>query len=206
MKTELKKNVIKLIGVLIAGILAYFFPLATMFIKIDSEKILTGFDIAIFNTIVSIIFSGIQYLWVHLKMHVNLYIKAEEQESSELYLYKKDADNQEQYDVVLNIVVTGKRRQNKKTLRVRCPELYVLQLSKHYSFIKEIKTSEEYEIDLENMLGRSTENNISISREVRFTLVLEEHNKGNTDNLIVEKKYWPGFIDVHSKGLKLIQK
>lgn len=56
------------------------------------------------------------------------------------------------------------------------------------------------------MLERTGDRKISVTREVCFKLLLEEHNKGNIDKLIVEKKGYNLLINFYSNGLKLIQK
>lgn len=56
------------------------------------------------------------------------------------------------------------------------------------------------------MLMNSPEQNLSFSREVHFSLLLEEHNQGNKDVIKFEKERSFGFITIDSVGLELIQK
>lgn len=208
MKDSIKKQLIQLTIVILSGIGAYCFPIASKFLNIQSDRILIGFDIAIFNTIISILTSIIQNFFMKKMMNVTVSVKSSSQESNKLYISNNDVDEEKMIDVVVNIDVDGQKRSCKKNIIIKCPNSYILQLEKrkNVTFIKEVITSEEYEIDLNEMLSKSPEFDIDISREVHFSLLLEEHNKGNKDELKFEKEKKWGLISINSNGLKLIQK
>ncbi|NSS90375.1 hypothetical protein HRG38_11740 [Enterococcus faecalis] len=208
MKDNIKKQLIQLVVVISSGICAYFFPIASKFLNIQSDKILIGFDIAIFNTCISILLAVIQDFFMKKMMNVTVSVKSGSQESNKLYISNDDVDEEKTIDVVVNIDVSGKKRFCKKNIMIKCPTSYILQLEKrkNVSFIKEITTSEEYEIDLNEMLSKSPEFDISFSREIHFSLLLEEHNRGNKDELRFEREKNWGLISINSNGLKLIQK
>lgn len=205
---NIKKQLKQLFVVIFSGLCAYFLPLATIFFNIKSDKILTGFDIAFFSTITNILLSLLQDCFGKKMMHVAVSVKSESQDSNELYITNCDVDETKVFDVVVNIDVNGKKRSCKKNIIIKCPSSYVLQLEKkkNVTFVTEVKTSEEYEIDLNEMLSKSPDFDISISREVHFSLLLEEHSKGNADELRFEREKKWGLININSSGLKLIQK
>lgn len=208
-KSEVKKTLFQLVVLILSGLFAFWLPIATHCFKIGSEKVLTTIDFGIFNAIFTLL--GIFFRWIYTKflMIVSIHLEAADQETKKLYLSDSDVEKQKQHDVVLHIKITGKKKKFKKLLRVRCPESYLFQLSKSsYSFVKEIKNSEEYEIDLEKLLSRNSGKEVNLSRDVHFSLLLEEHNAGSKDEIKVENKtnYWFGFISFQSDGLKLIQK
>lgn len=210
MWSEIRGQILKLLIIIASGILAYCIPIASYLnlFNIQSEKILTGFDIAIFNTLLSILVALIKHLLDKNRMNVRISIKSTSQESDTLYLNDEVVDNQEMIDVAVNIDVSGKKRLCKKKLIIKCPDSYVLQLEKRKksSFIKELKTSEQYELDLDKMLMNSPEKKLSFSREVHFSLLLEDHNKGDIDEIKFEKERTFGFITIESSGLELIQR
>lgn len=208
MKSDIRKIILQLLIILVSGTLASLLPLSYRIIVIDSDKILTSFDIAIYSATINIIVIFIEYFINKFKMQVKLYIKSVDQDSNELLLYDSDVENERQYDIVLGIRVTGRKRKNKKPLLIRCPESYICQISKNksYHFVKETKTSEEYEIDLDTMLERSPDRNLSVSRDIHFSLLLEDHNKNYEDDLVIKENYWWNLVSIKSEGLKLIQK
>lgn len=209
-KIEIKSQFIKFIIVIASGVCAYFCPIASKYVlfNIQSEKILAGFDIAFFNTVISIIVAIVKHILSKRRMKVRITIKSSDQESGKLYLNNTVVEEEKMIDVAMNIDVSGKKRLCKKKLIVKCPDTYILQLEKrkNSSFIKEVITSEQYELDLDKMLMNSPEQNLSFSREVHFSLLLEEHNQGNKDVIKFEKERSFGFITIDSVGLELIQK
>lgn len=208
MKNEIFKQIKQLIIVIISGVCSYFIPIAHFFVNIPETKILTGFDIAIFSFIGNILFSAIDYFYKKNKLMIRISIEAIEQESDKLILYEKDIDKQ--WEVKANIKIEGKKRKC-PLISLKVPDCYLLQVqnNKSSSFVKEISTSEEYEIDLNEILQKSPKDGISITREIKFILLLEEHNKGNNDYLICEKESgWKylGLTNIESKRLQLLQK
>ncbi|EOS7828499.1 hypothetical protein EWX99_RS10040, partial [Enterococcus hirae] len=125
-----------------------------------------------------------------------------------LILYDKDIDKQ--LEIKANIKIEGKKRKC-PLISLKAPDCYLLQVqnNKSSSFVKEISTSEEYEIDINKILQKSPKEGISITREIKFILLLEEHNKGNNDYLVCEKESgWKclGMTNIDSKRLQLLQK
>lgn len=204
MKSDIKKQIEQLVIVIISGVLAYFFPLATKFINIKSDTILAGFDIAIFNTLLNVLWLGVQYQLQKKMMKIEMSIKSIEQESSELHLTNESVG--ETIDIVASIIVKGKKRSCKKKLLLKCPDSYILQINKKYPYITEKKTSEIYEIDLNKMLEKSPEIDLDVTRQVYFSLSLEDYNKGDIDSLKFEKEKNWGWLNIESKKIKLAQK
>ncbi|MFI3728897.1 hypothetical protein [Vagococcus fluvialis] len=209
-RVEIRSQFIKFVIVIASGVCAYFCPIASKYVlfNIQSEKILAGFDIAFFNTIFSILLALTKHALSKNRMKVRVVIKSSDQESGRLYLNNSMVDEEKMIDVAVNVDVSGKKRLCKKKLIIKCPDSYILQLEKrkNSSFIKEVITSERYELDLDEMLMNSPEQNLSFSREVHFSLLLEEHNQGNKDVIKFEKERSFGFITIDSVGLELIQK
>lgn len=209
-KIEIRSQFIKFVIVIASGVCAYFCPIASKYVlfNIQSEKILAGFDIAFFNTIFSILLALSMHALSKNRMKVRVVIKSSDQESGRLYLNNSMVDEEQMIDVAVNVDVSGKKRLCKKKLIIKCPDSYILQLEKrkNSSFIKEVITSELYELDLDEMLMNSPEQDLSFSREVHFSLLLEEHNQGNKDVIKFEKERSFGFVTIDSVGLELIQK
>lgn len=208
MKNEIFKQLKQLSIVIISGICSYFIPVAHCFINIPNPKILTGFDIAIFSFIGNILFSAIEYWYKKNKLIIRISIEAIEQESDKLILYDKDTDKH--LEIKANIRIEGKKRRC-PLITIKVPDCYLLQVqnNKSSSFVKEISASEEYEIDLNQILQKSPKEGISITREIKFILLLEEHNKGNKDFLVCERESgWKclGMTNIDSKRLQLLQK
>ena len=197
MKNEIFKQIKQLIIVIISGVCSYFIPIAHFFVNIPDTKILTGFDIAIFSFIGNILFSAIDYFYKKNKLMIRISIEAIEQESDKLILYEKDIDKQ--WEVKANIKIEGKKRKC-PLISLKVPDCYLLQVqnNKSSSFVKEI-----------SILQKSPKEGISITREIKFILLLEEHNKGNNDYLVCEKESgWKylGLTNIESKRLQLLQK
>lgn len=110
MKSEIKKYLVQLTVVILSGILSYYFPLAINYTKIKSDKILNGFDIATFSTILNITVSYIRYIYYKFIMKVNVDIISVAQESSELYYSENDVKEIVSYDIILKIHVTGRKK------------------------------------------------------------------------------------------------
>ncbi|EOS8017563.1 hypothetical protein DW630_RS03025, partial [Enterococcus hirae] len=154
MKNEIFKQIKQLIIVIISGVCSYFIPIAHFFVNIPDTKILTGFDIAIFSFIGNSLFSAIDYFYKKNKLMIRISIEAIEQESDKLILYDKDIDKQ--LEIKANIKIEGKKRKC-PLISLKVPDCYLLQVqnNKSSSFVKEISTSEEYEIDINKILQKS---------------------------------------------------
>ncbi|MBO0457537.1 hypothetical protein JZO77_12430 [Enterococcus hulanensis] len=202
MKNDIKEQIEQLLIVIVSGILAYFFPLATKFLNINSETILAGFDIAFFSTLLNIIWLKIQTQLHKKMMKIEISIKSSEQESNKVYFSNETTV----VDITVFIEVTGRKLKCKNNLILKCPESYVLQINRNVSYIEEIETSEIYEIDINKMMEKSSDFDIHLNRKIPFSISLEDHNKGDEDDLKFEKEQVWGRVSIESKKIELIQK
>lgn len=219
-KDELCKLFTQLIVTIGSLIASYFLPISNHFFKISSKEVLQGIDIAIYSLIISAIIIGISYFWLHLVMKVEISIKEDLQESSNLYFVEDDVDRNDSNGKVkairLCIEVSGKKRKNSNILKLTCPDSYLLDLvkstehkqDKSYKFIKEVKASEVYEIDLNEMLEKNLDKRVSATRNIDFMLLLEEYHKGNKDEIgvHVERNILGKLIRIKIQPLIIIQK
>lgn len=116
-KNEIRSQFTKLLIVIVSGVCAYFFPITSKYIlfNIQSEKILAGFDIAIFNTVISVIVAIIRHEFSKRRMKVRITIKSSDQESGKLYLNNTVVEEEKMIDVAMNIDVSGKKDHAKKS-------------------------------------------------------------------------------------------
>jgi len=206
MRNEISKQVKQLIIILGAGICAFFFPIATLFLNITSDKILIGFDIAIYNALIGIVLAILSHWFKKKRLIIKVSVKSATQEASRLILNQEDEGRI--IDIIVYISVTGTKRHYKKPLYFICPESYVLQRinKKESSYLQEVENSTKYKIDINKMLLKCPNSDIAIVREIKFSLSLEEYNNGNIDYLKVENEKMFGVVRIESKGLELLQK
>lgn len=206
MKNKFVKQIVQVVIVILSGICAYKIPIATKYFNINSEKILTGFDIAIFNTILNIIWETIYEFYRNRRMIVEIRFEFENQNSNSLVLYENDENKAFGIKMIINI--SGKKRRYGKKLTLVCPDSFLLQIQKKNNsvFIKEVEASEKYELDINKLVEKSSIDSIQLSREIRFTLSMEEHNKGNIDTIGLIKSNDFGIVSIKSEKMKIIQK
>ncbi|HFI0351741.1 TPA: hypothetical protein ACGOZT_001390 [Streptococcus suis] len=202
---NIKNSLMNLILVITSGFLAYKIPLSAHILKINSDKILNGFDIAIYTTFFSIIMEALRYFFDKKQMKVTISIIERQQDTSRLVL--RPESELENVELLLKISVSGVNRKGKSKLVMKLPNYFTLQVSRGASNF--ISTGDDaIELDLSKMTEPLSKKNLSIKREVEFNLSLDIHNVGNLDSIKFDFDNFirNPLISLDSRGLTIEQK
>ena len=202
MNKKIKTMLLNLILMILSGFLAIKFPISIYIFKISSEKILNGFDIAIYTTFFSIFIEIIKYLMNKQRMNVKLTLIARQQENQKLIVRPDMVTSN--IEVLIKINITGSTRKNYSKLVTKFPDYFTLQLSRgHSNFINIVEN--RIEIDLLKLTTTVQSKNVSFEREVEFNISLDSHNVGNSDYIMFnfDRFIRNPLINFDSTGLKI---
>lgn len=195
----------KILFVLVCScVCAYKFPLATIFFNIDDLKVLASLDIGFYNFVFSMIYALILFIINKQVLHIDFNISYPKQESDKIIFSKEDLNQNK--DIELKIIAAGKVRKTHKTITLVCPESYIIQLheNSNRNFVSLSENCSNYEININEMVSRYRKD-VSIAKTVKFSLALEEYNKGDKDFLIIENSIFLGLVRIKKNKLELKQ-
>lgn len=174
------KNTLKnLIFAILSSLATHYFPLSSHLLKITSDKLLSSIDLAIYITVLNILWELFFSCIDKNKMKVKASIVNKRQDNNKFIL--RPNDSMENHEVLLKLAITGRKKKSNLKIRVSYPNYFTVQLSRGMFDFAKI-TENCIELDLQTMINSSS-SEINLHREIEFNLSLDQHNIGNKDTL-----------------------